>query len=120
MKLSTRLLLFFFIIFFIGSGSIWIYVKWSLFPISPLTEIVSDCEWSPHRVDIFNNEKLYPALESLCERIFFTYFKVNYWRDCEIWPEEEGECTSESGSCDICPCDSDEVFFFFLFLRKKN
>ena len=75
-------------------------------------ETLSDCSWEPQSVDNFNNEKLYPLLKSLCERVFFTYWKVNYWRDCEIWEDDNQECSFEPGSvggCQICPCDNDEV-----------
>lgn len=90
----------------------WFYIQRSLYPILPLEETVSDCSWSTQSVDEFNNKQLYPLLDELCNRVFFTYYKVNYWRDCEIWEDDNQECTIEPGSaggCQICPCDNDEV-----------
>jgi len=82
------------------------------YPLEPLTSTISDCAWSPQSVDSFNNHKLYPLLNLLTERIFFTYWKVNYWRDCEIWEDDHAECTWEPGKvggCQICPCDTEEI-----------
>ena len=107
------LLCFVSLLFCIGSVGYgcW-FVTHRQYPILPLEETVSDCSWETQSVDAFNNKQLYPLLDRLCERTFFTYWKVNYWRDCEIWEEEDQECSVEPGSgggCQICPCDNDEV-----------
>lgn len=94
------------------------------YPIRPMEETISDCLWTTQSVDEFNNKQLYPLLDDLSNRVFFTYYKVNYWRDCEIWEDDSQECSTEpgeAGGCQICPCDTDEVSSFtkYFFLCSK-
>ena len=85
---------------------------------APVSGRIEDSCIEAEKVDEINNKYLYGVLEDLIHRVFFKYFRVNYWRDCTIWPEDDFLCTAskpnERSNCELCSCDSEEVIFFLF------
>ncbi|XP_074648554.1 ERO1-like protein beta isoform X2 [Tubulanus polymorphus] len=49
---------------------------------------IDDCGCTVESVDHFNNFKIYPRINSLLQKDFFKYFKVNLKRTCPFWPDD--------------------------------
>lgn len=62
---------------------------------------VDDCSCSVETIDSFNNLRIYPRLNSLLQKNFFRYWKVNLKTICPFW-EDDGKCAVRY--CTVQPC----------------
>jgi len=62
---------------------------------------LDDCSCKVESVDSFNNLKVFPRLNSLLEKDFFRYWKVNLLRDCPFWKDNR-RCASPDCAVDGC------------------
>ncbi|CAH1791045.1 unnamed protein product [Owenia fusiformis] len=67
---------------------------------------VDDCSCSVESVDSFNNNKIYPRLQSLLRTDYFKYHKANVKRQCPFWVDDS-RCASRD--CVLKPCSDDEI-----------
>ncbi|KAL3078928.1 hypothetical protein niasHS_014710 [Heterodera schachtii] len=69
-------------------------------------EAIDSCECDSNSIDVFNNAKIYPALQNILQKEPFKFYKVNMAKPCPFWEDEAGQCSSKE--CSIGYCD-DEV-----------
>ncbi|CAL4065515.1 unnamed protein product, partial [Meganyctiphanes norvegica] len=62
---------------------------------------IDDCSCSVETLDSFNNNKIYPRLNSLLEKDYFRYFKVNLKRECPFWVDDS-RCAMRFCSVQAC------------------
>lgn len=62
---------------------------------------IDDCSCSVETLDSFNNNKIYPRLNSLLEKDYFRYFKVNLNKECPFW-EDDSKCAMRYCSVQAC------------------
>jgi len=67
---------------------------------------VDDCSCTVESVDSFNNQEIYPQLNSLLEKDYFKFYPVDLNAPCKFW-SSSGRCALKS--CGVLPCKSDEV-----------
>ncbi|XP_008295107.1 ERO1-like protein alpha isoform X2 [Stegastes partitus] len=71
-----------------------------------LTGDLDDCTCDVETVDGFNNDQLFPKLQTLLESDYFRFYKVNLNKPCPFWT-----VTSHCGlrDCAVKPCSDNEV-----------
>uniref|UniRef100_A0A914H240 Uncharacterized protein n=1 Tax=Globodera rostochiensis TaxID=31243 RepID=A0A914H240_GLORO len=69
-------------------------------------EVIDSCDCDSNSIDVFNNAKIYPALQDILQRDPFKFYKVNMAKPCPFWEDDSGQCSSKD--CSIGYCD-DEV-----------
>lgn len=71
---------------------------------------VDDCACSVDTVDHFNNDKIFPRMQSLLVKDFFRYFAYNPNKACTIWDASlvsAEKCTSER--CQVTRCSEKDL-----------
>ncbi|XP_042217287.1 ero1-like protein isoform X2 [Homarus americanus] len=66
---------------------------------------IDDCSCSVETIDSFNNLRIYPRLNSLLQKNFFRYWKVNLNKKCPFW-EDDSRCAIRY--CSVKPCTDQE------------
>ncbi|XP_045889065.1 ERO1-like protein alpha [Micropterus dolomieu] len=71
-----------------------------------VTGDLDDCTCDVETIDSFNNEHLFPKLQTLLESDYFRFYKVNLNKPCPFW-----EASSHCGlkDCAVKPCSPNEV-----------
>ncbi|KAM4596727.1 ERO1-like protein alpha [Fundulus diaphanus] len=71
-----------------------------------VTGELDDCACDVETIDGFNNEKLFPKLQTLLESDYFRFYKVNLNKPCPFWT-----AGSHCGlrDCAVKPCSPNEV-----------
>ncbi|XP_021373807.1 ERO1-like protein beta isoform X2 [Mizuhopecten yessoensis] len=67
---------------------------------------VDDCTCKVENLDTLNNEKIYPVLESLLQKDYFRFFKVNLKKQCPFW-SDDSRCAMKD--CSVSTCKEDQV-----------
>lgn len=67
---------------------------------------VDDCSCTIDTIDSFNNFHVYPILNSLLQKDYFRFFKVNLKRPCPFWPDDSG-CVLRD--CSVTTCSEDNI-----------
>lgn len=68
---------------------------------------IDDCQCDVDTVDHFNNEKIFPRLQSLLQKPYFRYFQYRDNKPCPFWNISEGKCASSN--CVVKSCQPDEI-----------
>lgn len=71
-----------------------------------LQGMVDDCQCNIDTIDHFNNYKIYPVLNSLLQKDYFRFFKVNLKHPCPFWPDD-GRCALRD--CSVTTCSEDSI-----------
>ncbi|XP_030854620.1 ERO1-like protein alpha [Strongylocentrotus purpuratus] len=71
-----------------------------------LNGVVDDCTCKVESVSEFNNIRLFPPLNSLLNKNYFKFFKVNLHRPCPFWADDS-RCAMKG--CHVCPCSPDDL-----------
>lgn len=71
-----------------------------------LEGLITDCSCDYGSVDKSITKFFSPILESITNRTFFRYFRVDLEEKCPYW-QEDGQCMMES--CSVCTCEDSEV-----------
>ncbi|XP_056134955.1 ERO1-like protein alpha [Lampris incognitus] len=71
-----------------------------------VTGSLDDCACDVETIDAFNNNQLYPKLQSLLESDYFRFYKVNLNKACPFWTDNSHCGLSD---CAVKPCSPDEV-----------
>uniref|UniRef100_A0A2P2I7H5 Ero1-like protein n=1 Tax=Hirondellea gigas TaxID=1518452 RepID=A0A2P2I7H5_9CRUS len=66
-----------------------------------LKGLIDDCSCSVESIDSFNNVQVYPILNSLLNRDFFRYWKVDLTKSCPFWPDDS-RCAMQYCSVEQC------------------
>ncbi|XP_039987257.1 ERO1-like protein alpha [Xiphias gladius] len=71
-----------------------------------VTGDLDDCACDVETIDGFNNDQLFPKLQTLLESDYFRFYKVNLNKPCPFWP-----VSSRCGrrDCAVTPCSPNEV-----------
>ncbi|KAF3686758.1 ERO1-like protein alpha [Channa argus] len=71
-----------------------------------VTGELDDCTCDVETIDGFNNEQLFPKLQTLLESDYFRFYKVNLNKPCPFWT-----ASSHCGlrDCAVTPCSPNEV-----------
>ncbi|KAK2853663.1 hypothetical protein Q5P01_006324 [Channa striata] len=71
-----------------------------------VTGELDDCACDVETIDGFNNEQLFPKLQTLLESDYFRFYKVNLNKPCPFWT-----ASSHCGlkDCAVKPCSPNEV-----------
>uniref|UniRef100_H3C7W4 ERO1-like protein alpha n=1 Tax=Tetraodon nigroviridis TaxID=99883 RepID=H3C7W4_TETNG len=71
-----------------------------------VTGDLDDCACDVETIDAFNNNKLFPQLQTLLESDYFRFYKVNLNKACPFWAT-----SSHCGlrDCAVKPCSPNEV-----------
>uniref|UniRef100_A0A671VUQ1 ERO1-like protein alpha n=1 Tax=Sparus aurata TaxID=8175 RepID=A0A671VUQ1_SPAAU len=71
-----------------------------------VTGDLEDCACDVETIDGFNNDKLFPKLQTLLESDYFRFYKVNLNKPCPFWT-----VSSHCGlrDCAVKPCSPNEV-----------
>ncbi|KAM9410269.1 ERO1-like protein alpha [Pholidichthys leucotaenia] len=71
-----------------------------------VTGDLDDCTCDVETIDGFNNDRLFPKLQTLLESDYFRFYKANLNKPCPFWT-----ATSECGlrDCAVKPCSDTEV-----------
>ncbi|KAM8763063.1 ERO1-like protein alpha [Acanthopagrus schlegelii] len=71
-----------------------------------VTGDLEDCACDVETIDGFNNDKLFPKLQTLLESDYFRFYKVNLNKPCPFW-----KASSHCGlrDCAVKPCSPNEV-----------
>lgn len=71
-----------------------------------LTGSIEDCSCEISTVDALNNDQIYPRLESLLNKNYFRFYRVNLLRECPFWRDSE-RCSQST--CRVRSSTGDEV-----------
>ncbi|XP_062862941.1 ERO1-like protein alpha isoform X2 [Trichomycterus rosablanca] len=71
-----------------------------------LTGSLDDCTCDVETIDGFNNDELFPKLETLLSSDYFRFYKVNLNNPCPFWTDS-GHCGLRD--CAVRPCTPNEV-----------
>ncbi|XP_005751482.1 ERO1-like protein alpha [Pundamilia nyererei] len=71
-----------------------------------VTGDLDDCTCDVETIDRFNNDQLFPKLQSLLESDYFRFYKVNLNKPCPFWTASN-ECGLRD--CAVQPCSPNEV-----------
>lgn len=75
-----------------------------------LSGTVDDCGCKVERADYFNNLRIQPLLNSLLNKDYFRYFKVNLKKSCPFW-HDDSQCSLRD--CAVDKCNMDELPTWF-------
>ncbi|XP_014290880.1 ero1-like protein isoform X1 [Halyomorpha halys] len=67
---------------------------------------IGDCSCNVGTVDYFNNIKIYPRLQSLINKDYFRFYKVNLKKECPFW-SDDSRCAMKF--CHVKPCKEEEI-----------
>ncbi|XP_060081648.1 ERO1-like protein beta [Ylistrum balloti] len=67
---------------------------------------VDDCTCKVENLDTLNNEKIFPVLQSLLQKDYFRYFKVNLKKQCPFWTDDS-RCAMKD--CSVSTCEEDQI-----------
>ncbi|KAL0969856.1 hypothetical protein UPYG_G00233280 [Umbra pygmaea] len=71
-----------------------------------VTGSLDDCACDVETIDAFNNEKLFPKLQTLLQSDYFRFYKVNLNKPCPFWKDNR-LCGQKN--CAVIPCTPNEV-----------
>ncbi|XP_054466504.1 LOW QUALITY PROTEIN: ERO1-like protein alpha [Anoplopoma fimbria] len=71
-----------------------------------VTGDLDDCTCDVETIDGFNNDKLFPKLQTLLESDYFRFYKVNLNKACPFW-RVKGHCGLKD--CAVKPCSPNQV-----------
>ncbi|CAN9506675.1 unnamed protein product [Ophioblennius macclurei] len=71
-----------------------------------VTGDLEDCACDVETIDGFNNDQLFPKLQTLLESDYFRFYKVNLNKPCPFW-KVESHCGMRD--CAVQPCPLNEV-----------
>ncbi|XP_037553644.1 ERO1-like protein alpha [Nematolebias whitei] len=71
-----------------------------------VTGDLDDCACDVETLDTFNNEQLFPKLQTLLESDYFRFYKVNLNKPCPFWTANS-HCGLKD--CAVKPCSPNEV-----------
>ncbi|XP_038124765.1 ERO1-like protein alpha [Cyprinodon tularosa] len=71
-----------------------------------VTGELDDCACDVESIDSFNNEQLFPKLQTLLESDYFRFYKVNLNKPCPFWAADS-HCGLRN--CAVKPCSPNEV-----------
>lgn len=72
----------------------------------PQKQQIDECSCDTDTVDDFNNIKIYPRLQSLLQKDYFRFFKVNLKRECPFW-HDDSKCAMKY--CHVQPCSNQDI-----------
>lgn len=67
---------------------------------------IGDCSCTIDTLDYFNNNKIYPRIQSILVKDYFRYFKVNMERPCPFWSDDS---TCSMKDCSVSFCSDDQI-----------
>uniref|UniRef100_A0A672GUU5 ERO1-like protein alpha n=1 Tax=Salarias fasciatus TaxID=181472 RepID=A0A672GUU5_SALFA len=73
---------------------------------SKVTGDLEDCACDVETIDGFNNDQLFPKLQTLLESDYFRFYKVNLNKPCPFW-KVQSHCGLKL--CAVQPCSPNEV-----------
>ncbi|KAM4593174.1 ERO1-like protein alpha [Odontesthes bonariensis] len=71
-----------------------------------VTGSLDDCTCDVETIDGFNNDRLFPKLQTLLESDYFRFYKVNLNKPCPFWTSNS-HCGLRD--CAVMPCSPNEV-----------
>lgn len=72
----------------------------------PQQQQIDECSCDTDTVDDFNNIKIYPRLQSLLQKDYFRFFKVNLKRECPFW-HDDSKCDMKY--CHVQSCSNQDI-----------
>ncbi|XP_017784756.1 PREDICTED: uncharacterized protein LOC108568285 isoform X1 [Nicrophorus vespilloides] len=67
---------------------------------------IDDCSCNVDSLDNFNNNKIYPRLQSLLTKDYFRFYKVNLKKDCPYWADDS-RCAMKY--CHVEACHEEDI-----------